>query len=118
MQDITVDSLRTYFKENKSQASARFSFYQKGDNVNVDATQWKEGTLAQYSSSVDNTTQIVKIVEVRQPEPKTFKESKGLITSAYQVEIETKWIEQLREKFDVTVNEKLLTKVKNNYNNN
>lgn len=118
MQDITVDSLRTYFKENKSQASARFSFYQKGDNVNVDATQWKEGTLAQYSSSVDNTTQIVKIVEVRQPEPKTFKEAKGLITSAYQVEIETKWIEQLREKFDVTVNEKLLTKVKNNYNNN
>ena len=117
MQDITVDSLRTYFKENKSQASARFSFYQKGDNVNVDATQWKEGTLAQYSSSVDNTTQIVKIVEVRQPEPKTFKEAKGLITSAYQVEIETKWIEQLREKFDVTVNEKLLTKVKNNYNN-
>ncbi|MBQ2852407.1 MAG: hypothetical protein IJE76_03335, partial [Bacteroidales bacterium] len=117
IQDISVDSLRSYFKENKSQASVRFSFYQKGDNVNVDATQWKEGTLAEYSSSVDNTTQIIKIVEVRQPEPKTFKEAKGLITSAYQSELETKWIGQLREKFDVTVNEKLLTKVKNNYNN-
>lgn len=113
---IENDSLRSFIKENKSQASSRVAFYQKGDNVNVDATQWLEGTIAEYSSSVDNTTQIIKILEVRQPEPKTFREAKGLITSAYQVEIEKEWLEQLREKFDVTVNEKLLNKVKDHYN--
>ncbi len=116
-QDLGVDSLRAYFKQNKSQASVRQSFYQKGDNVNVDATEWKAGTMAEYFTSVDNTTQIIKIIEVRTPEPKTFREAKGVVTSGYQVELEAKWLEQLREKYPVTINEKLLNKVKNNYNN-
>ena len=113
---VEIDSLRSFIKENKVKASARVAFYQKGDNVNVDATQWIENAIAEYASSVDNSTQIIKILEVRKPEPKTFKEAKGLITSAYQVELETEWLEQLREKFDVKVDEKLLIKVKNNYN--
>lgn len=114
--DIEIDSLRSFIKENKVKATARVAFYQKGDNVNVDATQWIENGMAEYASSVDNSTQIIKILEVRKPEPKTFREAKGLITSAYQVELEAEWLEQLREKFDVKIDEKLLTKVKNNYN--
>lgn len=117
VEGIEVDSLRAYFRENKSQASARYTFYQKGDNVNVDATEWKEGVVELYPSKVDNSTQIVKIVEVRQPEPKTFKEARGVVTSGYQAELETQWLEQLREKYSVTVDEKLLNKVKENYNN-
>lgn len=114
--DIEIDSLRSFIKENKVKATARVAFYQKGDNVNVDATQWIENGMAEYASSVDNSTQIIKILEVRKPEPKTFREAKGLITSAYQVELEAEWLEQLRDKFDVKIDEKLLTKVKNNYN--
>jgi peptidyl-prolyl cis-trans isomerase SurA len=117
VEGIEIDSLRTYVKENKSQATVRYSFYQKGDNVNVDATEWKDGAVAVYPSAVDNSTQIVKIVEVRQPEPKTFKEARGLVTSGYQAELEKQWLEQLREKYSVKVDEKLLNKVKNNYNN-
>ncbi len=116
VEGIEIDSLRSYLRENKAQASARFTYYQKGDNVNVDATEWKEGTIALYPSKVDNSTQIIKIVEVRQPEPKTFKEAKGLVTSGYQVELEAKWLKELREKYAVNVNEKLLNKVKKNYN--
>lgn len=117
VEGIEVDSLRAYFRENKSQASARYTFYQKGDNVNVDATEWKEGVVELYPSKVDNSTQIVKIVEVRQPEPKTFKEARGVVTSGYQAELEAQWLEQLREKYSVIVDEKLLNKVKENYNN-
>lgn len=117
VEGVEVDSLRAYFRENKSQASARYTFYQKGDNVNVDATEWKEGVVELYPSKVDNSTQIVKIVEVRQPEPKTFKEARGVVTSGYQAELEAQWLEQLREKYSVTVDEKLLNKVKENYNN-
>ena len=116
VEGIEIDSLRSYLRENKAQASARFSYYQKGDNVNVDATEWKEGTIALYPSKVDNSTQIIRIVEVRQPEPKTFKEAKGLVTSGYQVELEAQWLKGLREKYTVNVNKKLLNKVKENYN--
>jgi len=116
-EDIAIDSLRAFFKETKAQASARLSFYQKGDNVNVDATEWTVGAMKEFPSKVDNSTQIIKIIEVRQPEPKTFKEARGVVTSGYQAELEVQWLEQLREKYPVTINEKLLEKVKKNYNN-
>ena len=113
--DVTIDSVRTYLKNGKVKASGRFSFYQKGDNINIDAMEWKEGVLNTFESTVDNTTQLIKIVEVRPSEPKTFKEAKGLVTSGYQAELETLWLQQLREKYPVNVNQKLLKKVKKNY---
>ena len=113
--DVTIDSVRAYFKENDVQATSRFSFYQKGDNVNIDAMEWNEGAMNVFESTVDNTTQIIKIIEVRPAEPKSFKEAKGLVTSAYQVELEALWLQQLREKYPVKVNQKLLEKVRNNY---
>ena len=113
--DVTIDSVRTYLKNGKVKASARFSFYQKGDNINIDVMEWKEGVLNTFESTVDNTTQLIKIVEVRPSEPKTFKEAKGLVTSGYQAELETLWLQQLREKYPVNVNQKLLKKVKKNY---
>lgn len=112
---VGIDSLRTFIKDNKISATARMSFYQKGDNVNVDAVEWTEGALAKFDSSVDNSTQIIKILEVRPAEHKTFKEAKGLVTSGYQAELEAKWLQQLKEKYPVTVNQKLLNKVKKNY---
>ena len=113
--DVTIDSLRTYLKNNNLKATARFSFYQKGDNVNVDAMEWNEGTMQIFASTVDNTTQIIKIIEVRPAEPKSFKEAKGLVTSAYQTELETLWLQQLKDKYLVKVNQKILEKVKRNY---
>lgn len=113
--DVTIDSVRTYLKDNAAKATARYSFYQKGDNVNIDAMAWNEGELQVFESTVDNTTQIIKIVEVRSAEPKSFKEAKGLITSGYQAELESVWLQQLREKYPVKVNHKLLEKVKKNY---
>ena len=113
--DIAIDSLRTYLKENGVKASARASFYQKGDNVNIDVMEWAEGNVNTFESTVDNTTQIIKIIEVRPAEPKTFKEAKGLITSGYQAELEALWLQQLKEKYPVSVHQKLLKKVKNNY---
>lgn len=113
--DISIDSLRTYIKANGIDATTRSIVYQKGENVNADAMEWKEGNISVFESSVDNSTQIIKIVEVRPAEPKAFKEAKGLITSAYQVELETLWLQQLKEKYPVKINNKVLEQIKNNY---
>ena len=93
----------------------RTGFYQKGDNQYVDKTEWKKGTINEIASTIDQSTSIVCIRDIRKPEPKTLKESKGLVTSDYQTELENKWIQALHEKYPVKINEKILEKVRNLY---
>ena len=88
---------------------------QMGDNQYVDQTEWKAGTINEIHSTVDESAVIVAIIEKRNPEPKTLKEAKGLVTSDYQVELEAKWLEALRAKYPVSVDEKVLDKVRKLY---
>ena len=111
-----LDSLRSVMQRDSiSYAFARKGFFQKGDNQYVDQTEWKEGVVKEIPSTVDQTTTIVCIREVRKPEQKTLKEAKGLVTSDYQVELEQKWMEALHEKYPVKIDEKVLEKVRNLY---
>ena len=43
---------------------------------------------------------------------KTFEEARGKVVNDYQNQIENQWIEELRSRFKVTVNDKMLKKVK------
>ena len=90
-------------------------FYQRGDNRYVDETEWKPGIMTEFSSTVDQATNIVNIIEVRPPECKTIREAKGLVTSDYQVELEDKWMNTLHAKYPVKINEKVLDKVRSLY---
>lgn len=55
---------------------------------------------------------IVKIKEVIPKAIKTFEESKGNVISDFQNEIEKQWVESLRSRFKVVINNSILTKVK------
>lgn len=117
-QDLAFDSVRAIVKGDSkfNNVSVKRLFFQKGDNVDVDAMPWETGKVAVVPSTVDKTTKIYKILEVRQPEPKTFKETKGVVTSAYQAQMEKEWMKMLRGKYSVTVNEKVLQKIREYYN--
>ena len=113
---IHFDSLRIAMQRDSiGFAFVRKGYFQRGDNQYVDQTEWKEGTQNEIHSTVDETTTIVCIREVRQPEPKTLKEARGLVTSDYQVELEQKWVQSLKERYPVKVNEKVLDKVRKQY---
>ena len=115
-QDIGVDSIRTIVKtEGLKGVTAKASFFQKGDNVDIDETEWTVGTVRVVPSTVDQTTKIIKILEVREPEPKTYKEARGIITSSYQTKLEQDWLNSLKMKYPNTVNEKILEKVRAQY---
>jgi peptidyl-prolyl cis-trans isomerase SurA len=73
------------------------------------------GVRNEIPSTVDQSTVIVCIRDVRKPEQKTLKEARGLVTSDYQVELEQKWVQSLKDKYPVTINEKVLEKVRNLY---
>ena len=111
-----LDSLRSAItRDSINYAYVRKGYYQRGDNQYVDQTEWKVGVINEIPSTVDQSTVIVCIRELRQPEPKTLKEAKGLVTSDYQVELEQKWVSALREKYPVKVDEKVLEKLRELY---
>ncbi|MBP5643215.1 MAG: peptidylprolyl isomerase [Bacteroidales bacterium] len=114
--DIPVDSIKAIVKaEGLKGIKVRSPFFQQGDDVDIDETEWKAGTIRVIPSTVDKTTKLVKILEVREPEPKTYKETRGVIISAYQAKLEEDWVKELKAKYPVTINEKVLNKVKKSY---
>ena len=111
-----LDSLRTAIsRDSINYAYVRKGFFQKGDNQFVDQTEWKAGVINEIPSTVDQSTVIVCIREVRQPEQKTLREAKGLVTSDYQMELEEQWMEALHKKYPVSIDEKVLDKVRKLY---
>lgn len=114
--DLSMDSIRAILKAEEIRGvSVKIRYWQHGDNVDIDETEWKAGELRVIPSTVDKTTKIVRVLEVRDPEPKTLNEAKGLVISAYQQQLEEDWLNELKAKYPVTVNEKTLEKVKQCY---
>ena len=114
--DIPADSIKAVIKaEGLKGVKVKSPYFQQGDDVDIDETVWKAGTVRVIPSTVDNTTKLVKILEVRKPEPKTYKETRGIIISAYQTKLEEDWINELENKYPVVVNEKILNKVRKSY---
>lgn len=115
-QDLSYDSIKSVLKaEGLKGVIAKTPYFQHGDNVDIDETEWTAGTIRVVPSTVDKSTKIIKILEVRQPEPKTYKEARGVIISAYQTKLEEDWLAALKAKYPVTVNEKILEKVRKYY---
>ncbi len=113
---IELDSLKNVILHDSIKyVFVRKGFYQRGDNQYVDQTEWKPGVRNEIPSTVDQTTTIVCIREVREPEQKTLKEARGLVTSDYQVELEQRWVQDLKERYPVKIDEKVLNQVRAMY---
>lgn len=61
---------------------------------------------------LDDRTVVADIKGVRVPEPKSLDEARGLITAAYQDELEKNWIKELRSKYTVSVDQDVLHSIK------
>ena len=82
--------------------------YQRGDSKLVDATAWKPGT---YTLEKDGRHVFVKITQVEGPKPKELSEARGIATSDYQAYLEKQWLEELRQKYPVQVNQAEVNKL-------
>lgn len=84
--------------------------FEKGDNELIDQIPWEKG----LSDNIENEGKIVA-VDVRDvipPQPKKLSEARGIITADYQNYLEKEWIKTLREKYPVTVNKDVLSRIK------
>lgn len=81
--------------------------FAKGDDARVDRMAWKPG-LGENIENANGSTSFVRIVDIMQPTPKSLSEARGFIVSDYQEYLEKQWIQELREKYTVQVNEDVL----------
>jgi peptidyl-prolyl cis-trans isomerase SurA len=61
--------------------------------------------------SMDGKWYVVKVSSVLAPGPKEFNEAKGLATSDFQAYLEKKWLEALRLKHKIVINEDVLYQI-------
>jgi peptidyl-prolyl cis-trans isomerase SurA len=61
--------------------------------------------------SMDGKWYVVKVAALLPPAPKEYTEAKGLATSDYQAFLEKKWLEALRLKHKIVINEDMLYQI-------
>lgn len=78
----------------------------------VDKTP-KEGTLTSLTvNPTDKTASFALIANVyAQSSPRSFNEAKGLVMNDYQIQLEQEWIQKLKKKYPVTVDQKVLNSI-------
>lgn len=84
------------------------SKFQKGDDAVIDAVEWK---LGKTETVKNNRFYLVDIKEILEPNAKTLEESKGLVISDYQNFLEKEWVESLKKKYAVVINDIELQKL-------
>lgn len=82
--------------------------FQKGELKVLDSVKWEKGT---YTVQQNGREYLIIINEVLEPTYKALNETRGLAIADYQNYLEQQWVEQLREKYPVSVNAEELEKI-------
>ncbi len=76
----------------------------------LEKVDWKKGVSDVIND--DGQFKVVRISKIMEPTPKGLDEARGLITAAYQSQLEDEWIEKLRKAHEITVNKEVLYSIK------
>lgn len=82
--------------------------YEKGDNSVIDKVDWATGF---HEIALDNRYILVYIDEVLEEQIKPLNEIRGLVISDYQNKLESEWVDQLKDKYAIEVNNEALQNV-------
>ena len=77
--------------------------------------EFKEGVSKVYSQN--NVYYVVKVTKLIPESFRTLDEARGMVINDYQQEVEQNWINNLKSKYEVTINKDVLRKVKTQIHN-
>lgn len=84
--------------------------YEKDDNSISKSINWKAKS---YIKTKDKNGNVLYFVESVLPsQEKTLSDARGLYTADYQNHLEKLWIEELRKKYSISINDEVLQKVR------
>ena len=104
---VTVDEIMEDINKN-SPLNLQYttSKYLNGDNKFVDQVEWEKGS---YELSTEGESVIVvEIIAVLEKQAKELKDTRGKVISDYQNYLEENWLTELRNKYTVSINTKVL----------
>ncbi len=105
--EYTDEDINQMVKEKEGkEISIEHKIFARGENETIDNLKWKEGISDFYDKQ--GSVMLIQIDEVLPSQPKKFKEARGIVTSDYQDYLEKKWLEELRQKYEITINEEML----------
>jgi len=96
--------------ENQKQLEIKEGKFHKGENPIIDLQAWDIGS----KEKLDEKRPYLVKGEKLSPQPKSFEEARGAVLADYQNYLEKQWLEQLKEKYAVQVNENVLSEIKKN----
>jgi peptidyl-prolyl cis-trans isomerase SurA len=104
------NQLLSQFSEKISADSARFELHQIPNPTKIPL---KAGTITSVLvNKSDNTASFAYIIRnYDKSAPRSFNEARGLVINDYQQQLEKNWMEELRKKYPVRVNEKEMRKL-------
>ena len=88
------------------------SRYEWSQIPGVSATPKAASFTQQVTNPTDNTVSFAYIVNVyASPSPRTFSEAKGLVMNDYQTLLEEEWLNELKKKYPVKVDQAVLKQI-------
>jgi peptidyl-prolyl cis-trans isomerase SurA len=94
-------ALEQFVRENKVKQEK--GLYEKGDATLIDKFPWQPGV---HSTENKGMYYLAQILSILLPGPMTFEEARASVVADLQEALEKNWINQLRKKYPVKVNEK------------
>jgi peptidyl-prolyl cis-trans isomerase SurA len=79
------------------------------DNDIIDGIKWEKGISPNIEKG--NTVIFVLVKNKLAPQPKTLEEAKGLVTADYQAYLEKVWVDSLKKKYPVVMNNEVLNSI-------
>jgi peptidyl-prolyl cis-trans isomerase SurA len=105
------DRLNKKFNKNDSLLTIKHGIWFKGDDTEIDKTEWTEGL---HTITDDRFPSVLYIKKVYEPAPLKLKDIQGDVMTEYQTYLEKEWIGQLNKKYSVKVDSQVLEEVKKN----
>jgi peptidyl-prolyl cis-trans isomerase SurA len=111
---LNPDSVSNYINKNINNDSTTFAtiergLWKQGENSYVDLTEFKQKNT---QVEVDNELPITIVVGKMLKKPTSYTDVRGTITADYQNYLEKIWIETLRNKYEVIINQEVLNSLR------
>ncbi len=106
--------LKAMNDDSRLKVSAQNGKFTIEDHPALEKVRWREGVARPVE--LDDKYAVVHIHQVLPEAPQQMNEIRGILIADYQNHLEKKWVEELRNKYDIFVDEELLEELSNKLN--